>query len=133
MHISTWLRLADLDDAELRPEDRKELMQAAAVVKQLLFARNVSPGDAAYEMARVCGLSGIEIERWRQEQDETMATVMVGFRRGAPDTITLTDGSEHKVEHEKLGDLYDRLAQRHGVKPRTIKDWCRKHLRRYTF
>lgn len=129
MHLSTWLRLADLKDGEMKPEDRRELMQAAAVLKQLLFVRSISPENAAREMAHVCGLTGTEIERWRQEQDELMATIMIGFRRGAPDTITLTDGSEHKVEHEKLSDIYKRLADRHGVKPRTIKDWCRKHLR----
>jgi len=133
MHISTWLRLADLEDGEIRPEDRKELTQAAAVVKALLFARNVSPTDAAFEMSRICGLSGTEIARWRQEQDEMAVAVVIGFRRGAPDTITLTDGSEHKVKREKLGDIYNRLAERQGVKARTIKDWCRKHLRLYTF
>jgi hypothetical protein len=80
-------------------------------------------------MAHVCGLTGIEIERWRQEQNEIMATIMIGFRRGAPDSITLSDGSEHKVQHEKLSDIYKRLARRHGVRVRTIKDWVRQQLR----
>jgi hypothetical protein len=129
MHLSTWLRIADLGDGELKPEDRQELLQAATIVKQLLFARPISPEDAAREMARVCGLKGAEVERWRQEQDELMATILIGFSRSAPDTVTLTDGSQHKVKHEKLGDIYKRLAKRHNVTPRTIKDWLRKHLR----
>jgi hypothetical protein len=129
MHISTWLRLADLGDGELKPEDRQELLQAAIAVRHLLFARPIPPEDAAREMARVCGLKGSEIERWRQEQAEFMATILIGFNRYAPDTVTLSDGSVHKVEHEKLGDIYKRLAKRHDVKPRTIKDWVRKHLR----
>jgi hypothetical protein len=58
-----------------------------------------------------------------------IVAIEVGFRRGAPDTVTLTDGSKHDVRHEKLGNIYERLAGLHGVKVRTIKDWCRKHLR----
>ena len=78
-------------------------------------------------MAHVCGLTGSEVERWRQEQNEIMATIMIGFRRGVPDLVTLPNGTEHKAE--RLGDMYKRLASRHGVKVRTIKDWVRKHLR----
>ena len=130
MHLKTWLRIADLKDrSALKPEDWAELIQATKAVKHLLFGRPILPRDAADEMARACGLSGTEIERWRREQDELMATIQIGFRRGAPDTVTLTDGSEHKVQHEKLGDIYKRLAAQHDVKVRTIKDWCRKHLR----
>ncbi len=128
MHLSTWLRMADLGDGELKPEDRQELLQAATIVKQLLFARPVSPEDAAREMARVCGLKGAEVERWRQEQDELLVTMAIGFRRCAPDVITLSDGSEHKVEHEKISAMQERLAKLFGVKRRTIKDWCRKWL-----
>jgi hypothetical protein len=128
MHLSTLMRLADLGDGEMSAVDRKELIQAASAVKVLALSRSIPTEAAAREMARVCGLTGTAVERLRQEQDELMVTIEVGFRRCAPEVITLTDGSVHEVKHEKLGMIYERLSRLHGVKPRTLKDWCREWL-----
>ena len=40
MHLKTWLRIADLkEEGEIKPEDRKELVQTAEVVKRYIICR----------------------------------------------------------------------------------------------